>query len=52
LPDDGILPIHRLEKINNIGGKAPVIVVSTQLIEAGVDISLDVVFRDFAPLRR
>ncbi len=45
-----ILPIHRLEKINNIGGKAPVIVVSTQLIEAGVDISLDVVFRDFAPL--
>jgi CRISPR-associated endonuclease/helicase Cas3 len=45
-----ILPIHRLEKINNIGGKAPVIAVSTQLIEAGVDISLDVVFRDFAPL--
>jgi len=45
-----ILPLHRLEKIKNIGGEAPVIVVSTQLIEAGVDISLDVVFRDFAPL--
>lgn len=28
----------------------PFVMVSTQLVEAGVDISFDVVFRDFAPL--
>jgi len=45
-----ILPLHRQAKIDTIGKDEPVVVVSTQLIEAGVDISLDVVFRDFAPL--
>jgi len=45
-----VLPLHRQAKIDAIGKDKPVVVVSTQLIEAGVDISLDVVFRDFAPL--
>jgi len=45
-----VLPIHRKEKIESIASDDPVVVVSTQLIEAGVDISLDVVIRDFAPL--
>lgn len=31
-------------------GPVPLVVTSTQLIEAGVDISFDHVFRDFAPL--
>ena len=46
-----ILPLERKKRIdiikNNSFGK---IVVSTQLIEAGVDIDLDIVYRDFAPL--
>jgi len=46
-----ILPLHRREKIAQIKkSKTSKIVVSTQLIEAGVDIDLDVVYRDFAPL--
>jgi len=45
-----VLPLHRKQKINLIGKAEPMIVVSTQLIEAGVDISLDIVFRDFAPM--
>ena len=46
-----ILPLHRLETIakirDNPKGK---IIVSTQLVEAGVDIDIDFVYRDFAPL--
>ncbi len=46
-----IIPKHRLERIREIKesnkGK---IVVSTQLVEAGVDIDLDIVYRDMAPL--
>ena len=46
-----IIPKHRLERIlnikNNPKGK---IVVSTQLVEAGVDIDMDCVYRDLAPL--
>lgn len=46
-----LLPLHRLEIIkqirNNPQGK---IIVSTQLVEAGVDIDIDFVYRDFAPL--
>lgn len=48
-----IIPDHRLERIKQIKyrkkGK-PVVVISTQLVEAGVDIDLDIVVRDFAPL--
>ncbi len=48
-----ILPSYRLRRINRIkngGGKKRKIIVTTQLIEAGVDISIDIVYRDFAPL--
>lgn len=46
-----LLPKDRLEKISRIkkSRKKP-IVVSTQLIEAGVDVSLDTVIRDYGPL--
>jgi len=37
----------RIKIIKNASGRK--VVISTQLIEAGVDIDLDVVFRDFAP---
>ena len=46
-----IYPKLRLEKINKIkNSNKKYIVVSTQLIEAGVDIDMDIVYRDFAPL--
>jgi len=46
-----ILPIHRKERIQKIMEKdKKQMIVSTQLIEAGVDIDMDIVFRDFAPL--
>ena len=46
-----ILPIERKKRIKEIK-KNPIgkIIVSTQLIEAGVDIDIDIVYRDFAPL--
>lgn len=49
-----ILSLHKLEIINSIrqdlkDNKKP-IVVTTQVIEAGVDLDFDVVFREFAPL--
>ncbi len=46
-----LLPLHRIEKIKSIK-KNPLnkIIVSTQLVEAGVDIDIDFVYRDFAPL--
>ena len=45
-----IIPKHRIERIEQIKkSKNRKIVVSTQLIEAGVDIDLDRVYRDFAP---
>lgn len=46
-----IPPIERLNRIQKIrSSREPLIVVSTQLVEAGVDIDLDIVYRDIAPL--
>jgi len=47
-----IIPIERLKRIKEIKEKTKKrkIIVSTQLIEAGVDIDVDIVYRDFAPL--
>lgn len=45
-----VTPKDRLAKIAKIKTGEPCIVVSTQCIEAGVDIDMDYVIRDFAPL--
>ncbi|MBI4854571.1 MAG: CRISPR-associated helicase Cas3' [Acidobacteria bacterium] len=45
-----VTPKDRLAKISRIKKGQPCIVVSTQCIEAGVDIDMDYVIRDFAPL--
>lgn len=46
-----ILPAFRKERIESIKNlNERRIVVSTQVVEAGVDIDLDIVYRDFAPL--
>jgi len=48
-----VIPKHRLQRITEIKDRKaghPILVVSTQLVEAGVDIDLDIVVRDFAPL--
>ncbi len=45
-----VTPGDRLEIIKKIKAGKPCIVVSTQCIEAGVDIDMDLVIRDFAPL--
>lgn len=48
---NNIIPKHRLEKINDIKeSHRQSIVISTQLIEAGVDIDVDIIYRDLAPL--
>jgi len=46
-----ILPIHRKERIEYIKDNESKrkIIITTQLIEAGVDIDLDVIYRDIAP---
>ncbi len=49
-----ILPAHKLEIINKIkaslkNGENPIL-VSTQTVEAGVDIDFDIAFRDIAPI--
>mgnify|MGYP000663302113 CR=1 FL=1 len=44
-----VTPKDRLEKIDIIKTNQPCIVVSTQCIEAGVDIDMGIVIRDFAP---
>jgi len=47
-----VIPKTRLDRINKIKKKGAErkVIVSTQLIEAGVDIDADIVYRDFAPL--
>jgi CRISPR-associated endonuclease/helicase Cas3 len=45
-----VTPKDRLAAIQRIRQNKPCLVVSTQCIEAGVDIDLDLVIRDFAPL--
>lgn len=48
-----ILPEHRLRRINRLrsrGSHDRVVVITTQLVEAGVDISVDIIYRDLAPL--
>jgi CRISPR-associated endonuclease/helicase Cas3 len=47
-PEDRLKRIRAIDKRMEDGEK--LIVVSTQLIEAGVDLSFDLVHRDFAPL--
>ncbi len=45
-----LTPRDRLEKIERLrSDDAPVLVISTQVVEAGVDIDMDLVLRDFAP---
>lgn len=49
-----ILPLHRRERIEEIRKKlasgGPLVVVATQVVEAGVDLDFDVVFREISPL--
>ncbi|WAA09172.1 helicase-related protein [Fervidibacillus albus] len=45
-----ITPYERLKRIQEIKNNKYRVVVSTQLVEAGVDIDFDVVYRDLAPL--
>lgn len=46
-----IVPVDRRQRIEQLRARdTPGILVSTQVIEAGVDISLDTIHRDFAPL--
>ena len=46
-----ILPFERTQRISNIkNSNDRKIIVTTQLIEAGVDIDVDIIYRDFAPI--
>ncbi|MHA1228489.1 MAG: CRISPR-associated helicase/endonuclease Cas3, partial [Candidatus Hodarchaeales archaeon] len=50
-----VIPAHRDEILSQIRNglkdkHQPIILVCTQVIEAGVDVSFDIVYRDFAPL--
>ncbi|WP_323735836.1 CRISPR-associated helicase Cas3' [Methanosphaera sp. ISO3-F5] len=46
-----IIPIERKKRISNIKkSENRKIIVTTQLIEAGVDIDVDIIYRDFAPI--
>ncbi len=46
-----VLPIYRLNRIDRIkNDEKRKIIITTQLVEAGVDISVDTIYRDMAPL--
>lgn len=46
----GVIPKERMERIKMLGeSKESKVLVTTQLIEAGVDCSADKIYRDFAP---
>jgi CRISPR-associated endonuclease/helicase Cas3 len=45
-----VTPQDRLAKIAAVKSGKPCVVVSTQTVEAGVDIDMDIAIRDFAPL--
>jgi CRISPR-associated endonuclease/helicase Cas3 len=45
-----VTPADRLAAVERIKKAGPCLVVSTQCIEAGVDIDMDLVIRDFGPL--
>lgn len=45
-----VIPQERLELVEQIKQNGSCIVVATQCIEAGVDVDLELVIRDFAPL--
>lgn len=46
-----VLPDYRLKRIREIKkSKKRKIIITTQLIEAGVDIDIDIIYRDLAPL--
>ena len=46
-----LVPFHRKEVIDNVKKtEKPICLVSTQVVEAGVDIDFDIVYREFAPM--
>jgi CRISPR-associated endonuclease/helicase Cas3 len=49
-----IIPDHRWQRIADMRQKleqrSPIILVSTQVIEAGVDLDFDIIYRDLAPI--
>ncbi len=44
-----VVPQERLEQIEDVKKGYPCLVIATQCIEAGVDIDMEVIIRDFAP---
>ncbi|GAB6183802.1 CRISPR-associated helicase Cas3' [Thermodesulfovibrio hydrogeniphilus] len=45
-----VIPLQRLSRIEKIKNSERALVITTQCIEAGVDIDMDYVIRDFGPL--